>query len=100
MFDPILLIPLLPLMASVLIALLGCGVLRQHSHWPCILAAAGSCALSVMFLLNGQGSNEVFYTWFAIGEVNVGFGLQADGLTLVMLSTVTFVGTFIAIYAA
>jgi NADH-quinone oxidoreductase subunit L len=98
--DPLLLIPLLPLLASVLIALFGYGFLRQQSHWPCILAAAASCGLSVMFLIQGQAPTEIYYTWFAIGDVNAGFGLQADGLTLVMLTTVTFVGTFIAIYAA
>src|SRR5262249_18416717 len=33
-------------------------------------------------------------------DVRLHFGLQADGLTLVMLSTVTFVGSLIAIYSA
>ncbi len=53
--DPLLLIPLLPLLASLTIALLGYPLLGRQSHWPCILAAAGSCALSVMFLMRGEG---------------------------------------------
>src|SRR5436305_1938445 len=100
MFDPLLLIPLLPLLAAVAIALLGYPLLRQHSHWPCILAAAASCALSVLFLVEGQATGPAginYFEWFAIGDVHVQFGLRADGLTLVMLTTVTFVGTLIAI---
>ena len=104
MFDPLLLIPLLPLLACIVIALLGYPVLRKYSHVPCILAAAASCVLSVL-LLTGQTDpaakyNRTFFEWFAIGDVNVHFGFQADGLTLVMLATVTFVGTLIAIYSA
>ena len=45
------LIPALPLAASVLTGLLGPRLLRQYSHWPCILAAIASCALSVLVLL-------------------------------------------------
>jgi proton-translocating NADH-quinone oxidoreductase chain L len=104
MFDPLLLIPLLPLLAAIVIALLGYPLLRKYSHLPCILAAAASCVLSVL-LLTGQTDlaakyHRTFFEWFAIGDVNVHFGFQADGLTLVMLVTVTFVGTLIAIYSA
>ncbi len=38
-------------------------------------------------------------TGLSFGDFKVRFGIQADGLTPVMLSTVTFVGTLIAIYA-
>jgi NADH-quinone oxidoreductase subunit L len=100
MVDPLLLIPLLPLLACVAIALFGYPVLRQYSHWPCIFAAMGSCVISLMFLFVGAGPTKTYYEWFVVGEVQVGFGFQADGLTLVMLATVTFVGTLIAIYSA
>ena len=42
----------------------------------------------------------VSYTWFHIGDVNIGATLRPDGLSAVMLVTVTFVGTLIAAYAA
>ena len=101
MSEQLLLIPLLPLLASAIIALLGYPLLKQQSHWPCILGAAGSCVLSLTLLFSGQTSEpQVYYEWFAIGPANVSFSLQADGLTLIMLATVTFVGTLIAIYAA
>jgi proton-translocating NADH-quinone oxidoreductase chain L len=100
MSDALLLIPLLPLLAAIAIALLGYPLLRQYSHWPCIIAAGASCYLSIYWLLAGQVRPIAYYDWFAIGDVRVQFALQADGLTLVMLSTVTFVGTLIAIYSA
>src|SRR4051794_30031921 len=96
----LLLIPLLPLLASAIIAKLGYAVLREHSHLPCILAAGTSCCLSLYFLFAGHEVTAVYYDWFAIGDVRVAFAFQAGGLTLVMLSTVTFVGTLIAIFSA
>src|ERR1700736_6479586 len=54
MFDPAVclwLVPLLPLAASVLIVFFGPKFLRQHSHWPCLLATAASCAVSFVIFL-------------------------------------------------
>ena len=39
------LIPVFPLLAAVITGLLGPRVLRERSHWPCIVAAAISCEL-------------------------------------------------------
>src|SRR5690242_374129 len=44
------LIPVLPLCAAALIAFVGPGLLRRHSHWPCVLAIAASCVLSFFVL--------------------------------------------------
>lgn len=98
------LIPALPLLAAVLIAILAVtdSSLRQYSHWLCILGAAGACVLSFIVLLsvgNGVEVLRTYYTWFQAGNVDVGFTLHADGLTAIMLVTVTFVGTLIAIYS-
>jgi NADH-quinone oxidoreductase subunit L len=103
------LIPVLPLAASAVTAFLGPRVLKGHSHWPCVLAAAASCVLSILvmvFIAGGQGPVfRSYYTWFEVhggggDAVNVGFSLRADGLTAIMLVTVTFVGSLIAIYSA
>jgi NADH-quinone oxidoreductase subunit L len=109
MFDVLLLlIPLLPLAASGLTAALGYTVLRHQSHWPCVLGAAGACVCAVLMLLQVAGGTHgvwEYYTWFAAGHVDdaghvaVSFSLRADGLTAVMLVTVTFIGTLIAIYS-
>src|SRR5690242_17314933 len=112
MFDPLLLfdptvllalIPLLPLGASALTALLGYPLLRRQSHWPCVLGAAGACVCSLLLLLAvAQGDRTVqrYFTWFQAGNVDVGVTLRADGLSAVMCVTVTFIGTLIAVYSA
>ena len=96
------LIPVLPLLAGVVTALAGPRWLRNQSHWPCIIAAGCSCVLS-FFVLNavadGFYNAKEYYTWFEAGNVSIGFTLGADGLTAVMLVTVTLVGSLIAIYS-
>src|SRR5262245_45969799 len=101
------LIPALPLAGSALIAALGPRFLRNHSHWPCILGSIGACVLSLMTLIavargfpeTGGDAFRSYYEWFQAGNVSVGFSLRADGLTAVMLVTVTFIGSLIAIYS-
>ena len=90
------LIPGLPLLAAALTAFFGPRLLRQHSHVPCIAAAAASCVLSVFVLLavkdiGASGEHqaaataeeyiESYYTWFKAGTVDVGFTLRADALS-------------------
>jgi NADH-quinone oxidoreductase subunit L len=96
------LIPVLPLVGSALTAFLGPRLLRHHSHWPCIIGVACSCLLAFYVLFQFSQGNEggkAYYTWFQAGDVNIGFALRADGLTAIMLVTVTFVGSLIAIYS-
>jgi NADH-quinone oxidoreductase subunit L len=96
------LVPALPLLGAILTAFLGPTVLRRHSHWPCILGGIGSCVVSILvFAAVHEGHNDIhrYYTWFQVDDVNVGFTLRADGLTAVMLVTVTFIGSLIAIYS-
>ncbi len=96
------LIPGLPLLASVVTAFVGPRWLRDNSHWPCVIAAIVSGALSFVVFFAIQGNIHGFkadYQWFRTGDVDVGFTLRVDGLTAVMLVTVTFVGALIAIYS-
>ncbi len=97
------LIPVLPLAASALTAFFGPRLLRQQSHWPAIVAGVASCFLSLVVLvavLQGAEGVEFNLTWFQAGNADIGFTLRADGLTAIMLVTVTFIGTLIAIYSA
>jgi NADH-quinone oxidoreductase subunit L len=108
------LIPVLPLAASVLTALIaffGPGPVRRQAHWPCILGVAGACLVSILVLsaylraASVEGAavppvEDVYYPWFRAGSVDVGFRLRVDSLTVIMLLTVTFVGSLIAIYSA
>jgi NADH-quinone oxidoreductase subunit L len=120
------LIPALPLAASITIAFFGPRLLRANSHWPCILACLLSCALSFLTLaaviketstedsgphaagiiqdqpvgmLQANHSQKTYYTWFQAGTVDVGLAFRADPLTAIMLVTITFIGTLIAIFS-
>jgi NADH-quinone oxidoreductase subunit L len=102
------LVPGLPLLASAVIAFLGPRLLRQYSHWPCILAIAGSCVAAVAVFLAvygaaGEHPAEVVYeryTWIRAGQVDVAFTLRADALSAMMAVMVTFISTCIAVYSA
>jgi NADH-quinone oxidoreductase subunit L len=110
------LIPTLPLAASALITFLGPAVLRKQSHWPCILASAGACVVSLMVFAavyraieaapEGQPQSiSVYYDWMKVVDpgagrgIDVGFALKADALSAMMVVMVTFIGTLIAIYS-
>src|SRR5271165_3995449 len=68
-------IPALPLLAAVVVAVLGKRVLREQSHWPVVLALAGSCLASVLLIFavqeaaNGHEHERVvrLWTWAAVG---------------------------------
>ena len=102
-------IPALPLAAAVITAFLGPKVLRAQSHWPCVLASAAACVLSVIVFWAvytapaGEGEKPLqvhtYYTVFQAGGLNAQFSLRADALTAMMLVMITFVGTLIAIYS-
>src|SRR5262245_59451976 len=108
-YDYLWLIPILPLLAAAITAILGPRFLRDKSHWPCVLAVGASTVLSffVLFAVNAEHPPETshaYYTWFAVsgegsGSVNVQFALRADPLSAIMLVTVTFIGTLIAVFS-
>src|SRR5215469_7992673 len=107
------LIPALPFFASVLTAFLGYRVLKGLSHWPCILAAGTSCVLSFAVLSEIKKDTVLTspdYNWFEVNrevspgmlaaDFKVSIRFRADALTAIMLVTVTFISTFIAIYSS
>ena len=99
------LIPLLPLLGSVVIALLGPRLLGKHSHWPCIAGAAAACVVALMTLLavcrGYMARSRQSWTWFErCGNViRLNSPLRIDGLSAIMLAAVTFIGLLIAIYS-
>jgi NADH-quinone oxidoreductase subunit L len=103
------LIPALPLLASAVTAFFGPRFLKEQSHWPCIVGAVGACFISFLVLFAVMGSDgealRTYYTWFSTRNmvdasgVDIGFSLRADGLSAIMLVTVTFIGLLIAIYS-
>jgi NADH-quinone oxidoreductase subunit L len=95
------LVPALPLFAAALTALVG-KRLGSQAHWPCLLGALGACFFAVCTAVsvgNGFAGQQVYYTWFQIADLNATFSLRADGLTAVMLVTVTFIGSLIVVFS-
>jgi NADH-quinone oxidoreductase subunit L len=103
-------IPALPLAAAAITALLGPKLLRAQSHWPCVLASAAACVLSLIVFgavysaPGGEGAAQplqvhTYYTVFQAGPLQVDFSLRADALTAMMLVMITFISTLIAIYS-
>jgi len=99
----LILIPLLPLIGSVLSGLGRKQVGRAGSHWITILAVAGSCALSFAVLkmqLDGRIGTEnlSIYTWMVSDGVHFEVGFLIDHLTTLMMCVVTFVSLMVHIY--
>ncbi len=51
-------IPALPLAAAAVVAVLGKRVLGEQSHWPVVLALAGSCLASVLLIFAVQQAGK------------------------------------------
>lgn len=122
------LIPALPLSATLVTALMGKRLLREQSHWPTVLAIGLACAASIVLLVQvyqesprgeeraaeKMGYERVFTLWTwadveraygpvaAAGEhrdFRVDVTLRADPLTAVMLAMVTFISLLVAVYS-
>jgi NADH-quinone oxidoreductase subunit L len=82
----LILIPALPLAAAVLVALLGARVLRGYSHWPVVLAIAGSFLTSLVLLREvsqeqaraGHEGYEFVTTLWTWANVADAYDLKAD----------------------
>ena len=104
------LIPGAPLAAAILTALVGPKLLRERSHWPCwiALAIAAICSFALLLLIvpngfNGHAGTPVVatgYQFLEIGGFNVRVDLEADAMTAIMLSMVTFVSFLVAVFGA
>jgi NADH-quinone oxidoreductase subunit L len=103
------LIPGAPLVAAVVIALLGPKGLRERSHLPCWLALATSavCALLLLFVIAPEAVEKQQpsvvasgFSWLNIGEMDVRIDLRADSMAALMLSMVTTVSFLVSIFSA
>ena len=93
-----------PLGAVFLVALLAALRCGKYAHLPTIGGFAMSAAVSVVMLVNLVTSPEAHpaihtepLTWFSAGLLHVSFTLTVDPLSAIMLTTVTFIATWIAI---
>jgi NADH-quinone oxidoreductase subunit L len=97
------LIPLLPLIGSLLAGLLGRVIGRVGAHTVTILGVAVSCALSFHILkqiyLDGVPAFDgPVYTWLVTDSVKMDVGFLIDRLSAMMMVVVTFVSLCVHVY--
>jgi NADH-quinone oxidoreductase subunit L len=99
-------IPALPAVGFVVLAVFGTRMSKQLAA----AIGAGSVGLSVVAALcaaachlghppEGGVRIEKLWTWIHVGDFEIGFSLALDGLSLVMIFVVTFVGFLIHLYS-
>jgi NADH-quinone oxidoreductase subunit L len=91
--------------SAVLTALLAGTALKKFAHVPLVVACGASAVLAVMLLLKVPGLPDHRFvsdpvTWFAAGKLAVNFTLTIDPLSAIMLATITFIATWIALFSA
>ena len=99
----LLLIPLLPLVGSLISGLARNQIPRSGAHWVTILAVAGSCLLSLhvlrMQIMGEIGVENIsIYTWMVVDGLRFEVGFLIDHLTTLMMTVVTFVSLMVHIY--
>jgi len=106
--DTLALLPLaFPLAAVLLTPLLGALKLHRFAHLPAIIAFASAATVAgvlLSFTADSTAHHASFsteaITWFSTGLVTADFSVTIDPLSCIMLVTVTFIATWIAIFSA
>src|SRR5690348_10884695 len=96
-----LLVPLAPLVASIIVGLWGPKLGRAVSHTLCILGVAASLAASIVISRDVQAGhvfNGDVYAWLVSGDFKLAIGFLIDPLTVTMLVVVTFVSLMVHVY--
>src|SRR5512135_30405 len=96
-----LLIPLAPLVGSLIAGLLGWLIGRRASHGVTILGVLIAFLASVAVfqdVLAGNTYNGAVYTWLTSGETRFEIGFLIDQLSATMMLVVTFVSLMVHIY--
>jgi NADH-quinone oxidoreductase subunit L len=97
---------LLPLAGALLSTLLGVSKFSKFAHLPAIVSFAASAVVSILLLTqlsHGEGPLSItgeVGTWFSAGRISVPLSFSVDPLSVVMLCTVSFIATFIAVFSA
>ena len=95
------LIPMMPLIASIVIGLFGRQLPKAFSHLIPIVLVLGSFLLSLYALYisyHGYVFNENLFRWMTVGQYDLNIGFMVDNLTALMMSVVTFVSLMVHIY--
>ena len=98
---------LIPLASFVLLAFVGARLGKPAAGWVAVLAIATSTVLATIALLQWHGmtpdqrlaAHSAPLVWAHLGAVPITFGVNLDGLTLIMFFMVTFVSTCIFVFS-
>jgi len=96
-----LLVPLAPLLGSVIAGLFGWAIGRTLSHLVTIAGVAVSCWVSWIIFQDVQAGhvfNGTVYTWMTSGDIRFEIGFLIDPLTTMMMLVVSFVSLMVHIY--
>lgn len=96
---------LLPLVSAIVTPAFRAVSGKRFAHLPSVLTFALSAVFAFMLLTRVYASEEpVFrsaeWIWFSAGEIKATFSITVDPLSAVMLATVTFIATWIAVFSA
>ncbi|WP_157264576.1 NADH-quinone oxidoreductase subunit L [Azohydromonas aeria] len=97
----LLVVPLAPLVGSIVAGLAGRAVGRRGAHLITILGVLISFIVSALVLrdvIAGARFNETIYEWMVLGDLKMEVGFLVDGLTAMMMCVVTFVSLMVHIY--
>ena len=103
MTDMVWLVPLIPLLSSILL-MLGSGSLPRLLIGLLGVSSVGIAAVLTLlvgmeFLANPQPVQLTLWTWMQVGNFSPGIAFYFDGLTLVMMSVITGVGFLIHLFS-
>ena len=97
----------LPLLAAIAASVMGVTKARDAAHLPVVAAFAVAAMVAgyVLFLVATAPGESVAFaspgvTWFKAGGFEAKYSVTVDPIAAVMLLTVTFVATWIAIFSA
>jgi NADH-quinone oxidoreductase subunit L len=99
--DLALVILALPLAAMIVAAVFARTPLKTLANWPLVVACSAAAVFAI--ILVGKVVDTRFVSepvrWFAAGKLAVNFTITVDPLSAIMLATVTFISTWIALFS-
>lgn len=100
------LIPLVPLVSFVVLALSGRVISKRAGGMIGVSSIILSALLTILagadLLLSGNGKEALtssLYNWFSAGDLSVSISFRMDALSLVFCFVITFVGALIHLYS-
>lgn len=98
----LLVVPLAPLVGSVIAGIAGKFVGRRGAHVFTILGVLIAFIVSAMTLksvaVDGARFNATVYEWMVLGSLKMEIGFLIDGLSAMMMCVVTFVSLMVHVY--